>query len=188
MVMMLVIAIIMSVGVPQMSVFFKGNRMVANTNDLIGGLGIARSESIKRNNRVTICKSKTATAVAPTCDATAEWHDGWFVFEEGTDIGNSIGEFTATDNQNILRVNAGAEGVDTTITTIGYADIEDFVTFSSRGLPVMPNGNAASGVFMVCDDRGLKNYSSNVVANGVVLLASGRVGATKVEAQIGVCP
>lgn len=188
MVMLAVMAIVMSVGIPQLSIFFKGNRMVANTNDLIGGFHVARSTAIKVAGRVTICKSSNADDASPTCDSgTGAWDDGWFVFVEGTDTGNAIGTFNSSDGA-ILRINTGAEGIDTTITTTGYADIENFVSFSSRGLPTKSNGNSVAGVFMVCDDRGLKNAAGNVVANGVVLLASGRVGVSKTESQIGVCP
>jgi len=150
-------------------------------------LNIARSEAIKQSGRVTICKSSDADNASPTCDTSADWDDGWFVYVEGTDVGNVVGSYDASDGA-VLRVNTGAEGTDTTITTIGFLDIENFVSFSSRGEPTESNGNSVSGVFMVCDDRGLMNASGNVVANGIVLLASGRAGASKVETKIGVCP
>jgi type IV fimbrial biogenesis protein FimT len=188
MVMLAVMAIVMTVGMPQLSIFFKGNRMVTNTNDLIGGLHVARSSAIKEAGRVTMCKSSNAADPSPTCSTGTEgWEEGWFVYVEGTDPANIIGTYNSSDGD-ILRVNTGAEGGETTITTTGYSDIENFVSFSSRGLPTKANGNSVSGVFMVCDDRGLKNAAGNVVANGVVLLASGRVGASKTESKIGVCP
>lgn len=192
MVMLAVLAVVMSVGVPQLNIFFKGSRMVSNTNDLIGGFHLARSSAIKRSNRVTICKSSNAGSGSPTCSTTANWEDGWFVFEEGPDDGvaaNAIGLYNSNDGD-VLRVNIGAEGTDTTIrprsTDTGIAN---FVSFSSRGLPTQSNGVSVSGVFMVCDDRGLKNASGNVVANGVVLQVSGRVSASKTESKIGTsCP
>lgn len=186
MLMLAVMAIVLSVGMPQLSIFFKGNRMVANTNELIAGLHVARSSAIKASGRATMCKSANASAASPTCATSGGWEQGWFVFVEGTDVGNVVGSYTANDGP-ILRVNTGAEGSNTTITTTGYLAIENFVSFSSRGLPTSANGNSVSGVFMVCDDRGLKNSSGNVVANGVVLLASGRAGASKTESKIGVC-
>ena len=74
--MLAVLAIVMSVGVPQLSIFFKGGHMITNTNDLIGGIHVARSSAIKEGGRVTICKSKNADAAVPDCGTTGiDWHD-----------------------------------------------------------------------------------------------------------------
>jgi len=187
MVALAVVSILIAVGLPKLSIFFKGNRMVTNANGLLAGLHIARSEAIKRNGRVTICKSTNAGDVAPTCATGTEgWHEGWFVFVEGRDSGNAIGQYTATDGA-VLRVNTGAEGSGVTITA-SDAGIDKYVTFTSRGVPKLSNGSGQSGVFRVCDDRGLTNAAGGVVARGVVLNASGRVRNTKDATKIGVCP
>lgn len=187
MVALAVVAVLISVGLPKMSVFFKGNRMVTNANDLLAGLHIARSEAIKRNTRVSICKSTNAGDAVPKCaKAGKSWDEGWFVFVEGRDVGNVFGEYTAADGA-ILRVNTGAEGSNVTITA-GDAGIDKYVSFTSRGAPKLRNGSSQSGVYRVCDDRGLKNAAGGVVARGVLLNASGRVRITKDATRIGACP
>ena len=187
MVALAVAGIIITVGLPSMSVFFKGNRMVVNANDLLAGLHLARSEAIKRNARVSICKSTNADASPPKCAAGAEsWDEGWFVFVEGRDVGNIFGEYTAADGD-VLRVNTGAEGAKVTITA-GDAGVDKYVSFTSRGAPKLRNGSSQSGVYRVCDDRGLKNAAGGVVARGVLLNASGRVRVTKDATRIGACP
>lgn len=184
---LVVLAILISTGLPKMTVFFKGNRMVANANDLLAGLHVARSEAIKRNSRVSICKSTNAGDVAPTCATGAEgWDQGWFVFVEGTEEGNVFGSYTATDGD-ILRINTGAEGSNVTITAKD-ANIDKYVSFTSRGTPKLYNGSSQSGLFRVCDERGLTNAAGNVVARGVLLNASGRVRTTKDASKIGACP
>ncbi len=181
MVALAVMSIIISVGLPRMSVFFKGNRMVVNANDLVAGLSIARSEAIKRNGRVSICKSTNAAEASPSCATGAEgWHEGWIVFVEGKDVGNVYGQYTAADGA-ILRVNAGAEGSNVTINA-DRAGIANYVTYTSRGIPKLSNGSSQSGVFRICDSRGTSK------ARGVVLSASGRARTTKVAAKIGSCP
>ena len=182
-----VLAIIIAVGLPQMSVFFKGNRMVTNANELLAGLHVARSEAIKRNSRVTICKSTNAGDAVPECATGTEgWEEGWFVFVEGRDQGNIYGEYTASDGA-VLRINTGAEGSNVTITA-SDAGIDKYVSFTSRGAPKLRNGSSQSGVYRVCDDRGLTDAAGNVVARGVVLNASGRVRNTKDAVKIGACP
>ena len=187
MVALAVLGILLSVGLPKMSVFFKGSRMVTNANEMLSGLHIARSEAVKRNSRVTICKSVNADSTSPTCATGAEgWDKGWIVFVEGKNEDNVYGQYTAADGA-LLRVNAGAEGNNVTITA-SVAGIDKYVSFTSRGAPKLRNGSSQSGVFRVCDARGLKNAAGGVVARGVVLSASGRVRNTKDAVRIGACP
>lgn len=184
---LVVLAILFTVGAPKIAVFFKGNHMVVNANDLLSGLHIARSESIKRNSRVSICKSANAGDAVPTCVAAGGvngWENGWIVFVEGN-TGN-IGEYTTADGA-ILKVNTGAQGAQVTITA-SNANIGNYVSFSSRGAPKMSNGTSQSGEYRICDERGLKNAAGNVVARAVVLNASGRVRTTKDATKIGSCP
>jgi len=187
MVMLAVLAVVMSVGVPQLSVFLKGSSMVTNANEMIAGLHVARSSAIKAGGRVTMCKSINADTATPTCAGGSEgWEEGWIVYVEGTGAGNAVGTYDATDGP-LLRVNTGAEGNGTTITTAD-TDLKMFVSFTSRGLPTNASGSSVSGDFIVCDDRGLTNASGNVVASGVILSATGRAGVSKDVAKIGVCP
>lgn len=181
MVALAVLAVIISVGLPQMSVFFKGGRMVTIPNELLAGLHIARSEAIKRNSRVTICKSTNADAVPPSCATGAvDWDQGWFVFVEGSDAANIVGAYSSNDGA-ILKVNTGVENNKATIKA-DSTQIENYVTFTSRGVPKQANGATQSGLFRVCDDRGLSS------ARGVVLNASGRVRVTQDADKIGACP
>ncbi len=62
MTMLAVVAILLTVGVPQLKVFFQSNQMVSNTNDLVTALNLARAEAIRRGSRATVCKSSTGTA------------------------------------------------------------------------------------------------------------------------------
>ena len=94
--------------------------------------------------------------------------------------------YTAADGD-VLRVNTGAEGAKVTITA-GDAGVDKYVSFTSRGAPKLRNGSSQSGVYRVCDDRGLKNAAGGVVARGVLLNASGRVRVTKDATRIGACP
>jgi len=188
MVALAVVSVIIAVGLPNMSVFFKSNRMVANTNALISGLNIARSEAIKRNSRVSICKSTNADTAAPTCaTGTENWSDGWIVFVEGTEVTNEIGAYSSATDGPILKINAGAEGSNVTITA-DSTSIDKYASFTSRGIPKLSSGASQSGVYRVCDQRGLTNAAGGVVARGVVLASSGRVRVTKDAIKIGACP
>lgn len=178
------LAILLTVGVPQLNVYFQGNRMVSNTNDLVSALQIARSEAIKQGARATVCKSSNANATPPSCNTGASWKDGWIVFIDSDGI---VGNYSAANDGALLRVYNGVSGKDVTVTPQDVS-IADFVSFTSRGVPKTSAGASQSGVFSICDDRGLKNSAGNVIARGVELSASGRVRSTNVATKIVSCP
>ena len=173
---------ILVAGIPRLSVFFDGNRMVSNTNNFVSAIQVSRSEAIKRGQRVTMCKSANADAGTPACTTSGNWEQGWIVFEDVA--GDAI--FSAA-NDTLLRRQPGVDGADTTIRT-GSASAPHYISFTSRGVPKTTTGGAQSGTYRVCDDRGLTNVSGNVVARGVVLNAAGRVRLSKAATVIGTCP
>ncbi len=180
-----VISILVSVGLPLMNVFFDSNRMISNTNELVAGLHIARSEAIKLQSRVTMCQSDDQA----NCTNSGRWEDGFIVFVD--DGGAAVGNATVDGGERILRVNAGADGNQVTIRSNDALNrIANSVTFTSRGLPKSTNGAAQSGTFRICDDRGLvvNADGASTVARGVVLSLSGRVRTTKNVVKIASCP
>ena len=118
-----VIAIVLATGLPLLSVFFQGNRMVSNTNEIVAGLHITRSEAIKQQMRVTMCQSDDQA----TCAGTGRWEDGFIVFQDPN------GNATVEGGERILRTNTGAEGNQVTIRSDdgGSNQIANAITFTS---------------------------------------------------------
>ena len=92
MIVLALVAILATVGVPSFTNFIANNRLTVQTNELVSALNLARSESIKRNTRVTVCRSVSGIA----CDGT--WNNGWIAF-----VDNGIAE-SVDDTDEILRV------------------------------------------------------------------------------------
>jgi len=178
--MLAVVSILVSVGLPMMNVFFDSNRMVSNTNDLVAGLNIARSEAIRQQIRVTLCQS----ADTASCTGSGQWEDGWIVFQDPN------GNATVDGGERILRLNAAVDGQVTMRSNDVGNLIASSVSYTSRGLPKALNGGAQSGTFRICDKRGLKANADGVstVARGVVLSPSGKVRSTNQLANIASCP
>lgn len=176
-----VVSVVVTVGLPLMNVFFDSNRMITNTNDLVAGLNIARSEAIKQQIRVTLCQS----ADTASCTGAGQWEDGWIVFQDPN------GNATVDGGERILRLSEGAEGDQVTIRSNDATSlINTSVTFTSRGLPKALNGASQSGTFRICDKRGLKTNAdgTSTVARGVNLSPSGKVRSTNQLADIVSCP
>ena len=179
--MLAVVSILVSIGLPMMNVFFDSNRMISNTNDLVAGLNIARSEAIKQQIRVTLCQS----ADSASCTGSGQWEDGWIVFQDPN------GNATVDGGERILRLNAGVDGGQVTIRSNDVGNlIANSVSFTSRGLPKALNGGSQSGTFRICDKRGLKVNAdgTTTVARGVNLSLSGKVRSTNQLAEIASCP
>lgn len=83
------VAIMAAMAVPSFTGFIANNRLAAQANELVASLNLARSESIKRNTRVTVCPTSTGTG----CGGT--WGQGWLVFVDAgnpgvVDVGDAI--------------------------------------------------------------------------------------------------
>lgn len=78
-------AILLTVVAPNMRNFIVSNRLTSNANEIIGALGLARSEAVRRNQRVVFCAVAATNGVPDTSGCvnpgTASWA-GWMIFED----------------------------------------------------------------------------------------------------------
>jgi type IV fimbrial biogenesis protein FimT len=128
---LLVVAILASVGLPSMTRMLEGNRLSVNTNRLVSSLYAARSEAVKQNTSVVIC---TRNIAGSACGgAGTDWNDGWIVFVDTDDDGvHDAGE----DFLNVV------EKTDTGMTFA--SGVSTKIVFSGDGM-VNSNGNADYG-------------------------------------------
>lgn len=64
-----VLAILLSLAVPSFTSVINANRLTAQANELVADLQLARTEAIRRNQRVTVCPSLDNA----TCAAGGSW-------------------------------------------------------------------------------------------------------------------
>ena len=158
-----VAAILLTIAVPSFSTFIKNNRLITQTNDFVTALNVARSEAIRRGDRVTVCKSSDGAS----CTTAGSWEQGWIVF---ADV-NGDGVVTAPDT-NLLRVHGSLSG---TVTLKGDAALVNYVSYASSGATQQIGGGSTatqSGVLVLCDDRGFVDE-----ARSVQISATGRVSS-----------
>ncbi len=72
-----VFVVVVSTAGPALHKVLSNNRMVSQVNALLGDLNFARSEAIKRGERVTICQSSNQSS----CTSGSNWHEGWIVVD-----------------------------------------------------------------------------------------------------------
>lgn len=158
MVAVLVLSLLLGVGVPSFMRTIRNNRLIGQTNELVGALNFTRSEALKRADSVSICSSSDNL----TCTGTRNWSTGWIIFVDPNANGN-------IDNGEVPLQTAPQVATEFTLTaTAGSA-----VRYSSSGA-------AASGpeIFILLRPTCVGLNSRRITINQV-----GRVNTT-----IAACP
>ena len=141
-----VVAILLSVAVPSISNMVRDNRLAAQLNTVMADIHLARSEAVKRDVRVILCRSADPDLPTPTCGGTERnWSTGYLIFT-GED-GNST--YQAGTDTLIRRGQPAQEGVN----------LRTIWTWNNN-LEINPNGTLNEGgtaVMAMCDDRGKEN-------------------------------
>jgi type IV fimbrial biogenesis protein FimT len=76
-----VVGVLVALAAPSVSGMRARHQLQAQAEGLLDSLVLARSEALRRQQRVTLCPRTRDNA----CDATAPWQNGWLVFVDGND-------------------------------------------------------------------------------------------------------
>ena len=139
-----IVGIASAVGIPMLSQFADDAAVSTQTDVLMQSLNYVRSEAVKRNARVTMCRSTDASTCAATA-VDAEWRGGWIVFVD--DGVAAVRESTDT----ILRVQGTLSGKGK---LIGSGNVSDYVSYTSNGQLRLADGSAQTGTFSSCSSNG----------------------------------
>ncbi len=132
MITVVIAGILASMAVPSFTQAIKNNRMSTQINELLATFNYARSEAIKRSNRISVCNSSDGTS------CSGNWKDGWIVFVD-TNFNGTV------DGEDVLRVHKELSGGNTMV----FADSADsYINYESIGLAKL------AGTFTLCDSRG----------------------------------
>lgn len=102
-----IVAILAAIAFPSFESSLRSNSVATASNELNGGLALARSEALRNPAGAFICSSTNGT----TCGG--DWNDGWIVW---SDI-NGDGALTAADR--VLRYVVSNDRLTTTATAAG---------------------------------------------------------------------
>lgn len=163
-----VMAVFTAQAVPSLITLVSNLQVCSTANALAQGLSLARSEAIKRNARVVICKSRSGRM----CEPTASWRDGWLIFLDSDNDGQ-VGQGDV-----VIRQQAGlAHGM--VVDTNG--PVANYVSYTSLGTSRYTSGGFQAGKFTVCQQS-----AEATVAQDIHLGSTGR--ARVMERGISRCP
>lgn len=70
MVTLAVAAILMAIAIPNFTALINSNRLTATGNELVASLQLARSEALRRNTQVRVCRSEDGSS----CAGAGQWN------------------------------------------------------------------------------------------------------------------
>ncbi|MCJ7592643.1 MAG: GspH/FimT family pseudopilin [Woeseiaceae bacterium] len=173
---MLIVGVVLAFGVPNMQSFRQNSTMTAAANDLHSSFHLARSESGRAKNNITICASADSMAALPTCGGELE--AGWVIFEDRN------GDITVDAGEPILRrFPPVADGIVITTNIVGP---DKYFMYASTGLGRRDVSNKAPlDTIVLCDVRGnVPGGSGKSTARVLVVTPLGRATVLADEGQV----
>lgn len=155
--------LLVSIAVPGYSAWIANYQLSNRAEQLAGSLALARSEAIKRGQRVNLCRA----ADGLHCGDGVGWDAGWLVYVDADNDGRNAAD------EPVLRAE-GAAGAP--IRVQGNRPLDDYVSFTGLGHARLRNGGLQMGTFTICR----RGYPMRKV----VLANSGRI---RVEKSRDVC-
>ncbi len=148
-----IVAILAMMAAPNFRAMIERNQINSATNELMMGLQLVRSEAIRLNSTVTLCRSANDTS----CGSPAGWESGWIVFHDRDGDGSVTPAQAgppAVAADAVLR-SWGALGPRLTLR--GSADVAQRVSINARGQA------RDTGHLIVCNNNRLEQARAIIV-------------------------
>ncbi|HEX8615712.1 MAG TPA: GspH/FimT family pseudopilin [Telluria sp.] len=138
-----IVGVASAIGMPMMSQFIENAAVSTQADVMLDTLNYTRSEAVKRNTRVTMCRSTTGTGCTTAVPA-GDWRGGWIVFVDDK-VGGTIG--TVDAGESVLRVQSAFSGRGELLAT---GNIQNYVSYASTGQTRYQNTVGHVGEFYFC--------------------------------------
>ena len=154
-------AILAMVAVPSFNEAIVNYRLTSYTNNFLASAQLARSEAIKRNSRMTLCKSANGTS----CTSAGGWHQGWIIF-------NDSNNDALKDSGEVVVYKESAMPADFLMT--GSANVDNYMSFVPSGATELVSRGLQTGTWTLCSQSGSSGQARQLIIN-----SAGRLRVTK---------
>lgn len=144
---------LMAIAIPNFTQFIQNNQVIASSNNFIAAIHLTRTEAIKRNGRVTMCRSSPPFDSCIT--TTGGWHSGWILFEDHSSPG-------VRDNDEPILFISQPQSSDITIQ--GNRPVRNYISYTANGTSQLSSGAFQAGTVRVCNKQG-KEHARSIVIN-----------------------
>jgi prepilin-type N-terminal cleavage/methylation domain-containing protein len=187
MVVMTISAILIAMALPSFRTMIRSSEISSATNSVVAGLDIARSEAIRRNNVVTMCRSADAATPNPSCSsavsgtyANNDWAVGWVVFAKAP--GNNVTTTVEAGDEVILRQAPFQNAAVERLTVVSSLANPQRWSFGPNGLRIAN----ANDVEFIVDYRDPQVVQPTVLGRCMVANLTGRGRVHRLVN--GICP
>lgn len=149
-----VAAVLVSMAIPSFSQIIDSVKLTSATNVFVSNLQLARSEAIKRNSRVALCKS----ADGLTCATGGGWEQGWIVFHDANNDG------LRADSETVIRRELA---LSARVRLSGNQNVARYVSFAPTGATQLLGGGFQAGTLTVCHDSADAGEARQIILNAV---------------------
>lgn len=162
------VAIVSTLGIPSFQTTIKNSRLVAETNRFVAHIQLARSEAVKRNRVVSICRSDDGQECGTS--TARVYHQGWLVY---MDTDGRDDDYEASNSDVLVQIgDPAAPGISIRSDIVGNS----WLSFSANGM-LDENGNTAR--YVLCAD----DESTALVPGRLVTISvAGQPRVTKLAA------
>lgn len=139
-----ILFIVTAIGIPGYISYIRNGSRDNTVTDLYSNMYYARSEAIKLNTNVSMCRTANTTAANPACGGSTaqDWTTGWLIFVDSNKDG-------ALDNgEKLLKIGSP---IKNGIQVMSNKAADPSISFLNDGsLKIAAGGRA---VFGICDNR-----------------------------------
>ena len=149
-----VVATTLQMALPVFDEMIRNANLAAASQDLLVDLHLARSEALKRNRRVALCKS----ADGLRCNTAGGWEQGWIVFHDENNNG------VLDDGEERI---ARHEPLKPVLRLRGNSQVANYISYTPLGASKLKSGGFQAGTLTLCRVSGVPTASREVVLNSV---------------------
>jgi type IV fimbrial biogenesis protein FimT len=151
-----VLALVLGVALPEFGASIRSAQLTSASNTLLFNLYLARSEAIKRNARVVLCKS----ADGQQCSVDGGWEQGLMIFEDANN--NAVFD----PGESLLH----RQGPFQDLRMAGNLPLRDYVSYGPSGQTRLHTGALQAGAITICR----RSDRSEIDARQLVVNTAGR--------------
>lgn len=167
MVVLVLLAITLSLGVPSFQKLLHDNRLRAESSRFLGAINMARSEAVMRNVPVSICPSAMALTGKAECSGT--YASGWIVYANA-----DKDKIVDADTDEVLQIFEGLPAGYRLTNRSGSRAAFELINY-------LPDGSShRNRTLLFCAPRGTTDESLSIVIN--------IVGRARLAGGWGECP
>lgn len=135
------LAVLLSLAAPSLQGLRQKHQMQSQAEQFQASLMLARSEALRRQQRVTVCVRDSSDGAGPDCDLGGTWSQGWVVFVDGNDNGRREASET------VLLLHQTLPGF---LTLQGNSTVDSYISYGPQGRSQSTSGAFQAGTLTLC--------------------------------------